>query len=325
MGTSMKKNTKGLHFAVNRASLSGPKSKQYRIRNNAKAFATELQRAGLGVKKWENLTNKHFQGAADSMKARGVGDGRIAEVFSAARHVCNAYGNDGIARENKEFGVERGRIANKISRAADPEKVVQIIDELRNGDNYRHSARCAAQIELQYELGLRREESAKVDLVNDWDREQHTLLVHNGTKGGRPRTLHLSPQQEAALRRAEEFVSPSDRKGIFNLMPEGMGDKWLNKLDYAARKSGLTKKKLGYTLHGNRHERFRQVYVGHTGFQPPNQHRTHEDFVREAQKSAGPNWSSLDSEARDQIEVMAGHSPGRRDISDAYLGSSKTR
>lgn len=321
----MGKNTKGLHFAVNRASLSGPKSKQHRIRNNAKAFANELQRAGLGVRKWENLTNKHFQRAADSMKTRGVSDGRIAEVFSAARHVCNAYGNERIARENKEFGVERGRIANNTPRAVDPDKIAQIIEELRNDGSYKHSARCAAQIELQYELGLRREESAKVDLINDWDRERHTLLVQAGTKGGRPRTLQLSARQEAALKRAEEFVTLSNRKGVFNLMPPGMGDKWLNRLDYAARKSGLTSGDLGFTLHGLRHERFRQVYAEHTGFQPPNQYPSLEAFVREAERVAGSSWLSRDNEARDKVEVMAGHSPGRRDISDAYLGSSKTR
>jgi hypothetical protein len=195
---------------------------------------------------------------------------------------------------------------------------------MRNDASFRHAGRAAAQIELMYELGLRREESAKLDLPNDWDRESHSLLVQYGTKGGRPRTLHeLSPQQEAALGRAEEYVTPSNRKGINNLMPEHMGDEWLHRLDYAARKHGLTGKDAGGTLHGLRHERFRQMYTDYTGFEPPNRHESVQAFQETAQATAGDDWPRLDNEARDSIEVAAGHSPGRRDVSNAYLGCSR--
>jgi hypothetical protein len=101
-----------------------------------------------------------------------------------------------------------------------------------------------------------------------------------------------------------------------------MGDKWQEKLSYAARLCGFTKRKSGWTLHSNRHERFHRMYVTHTGFQPPNQHETVEAFQLAAQAAAGDDWPRLDGEARDEIEVTAGHSAGRRDVSDAYLGSS---
>jgi integrase len=312
-----------LKYAVNRATLSGPKTKQYRIRQNGRFFVKTLRRAGFGVQKWSKLTNKHFQRVADVMRSDGVGDGRIAEVFSAARHLCDAYGNDRISGSNDTFGVKRGSIANQASRAVSPEVVEESLTSMRNDASFRHAGRAAVQIELMYELGLRREESAKLDLPNDWDRGNHSLLIQYGTKGGRPRTLHdLSPQQEAALERAGEYVSPSDRKGIHNLMPEGMGDEWLHRLDYAARKHGLAGKDAGGTLHGLRHERFRQMYVGHTGFEPPNRHESVQAFQVAAHETGGDDWPKLDNEARDTIEAAGGHSPGRRDISNAYLGSS---
>ncbi|MBI9081311.1 MAG: integrase domain-containing protein [Pseudodesulfovibrio sp.] len=317
--------TKSISLALgaNRATLSGPRSKQHRIRQNAKVFAERLNEAGFGARKWSKISNKHFAAVADKMKENGVGDGRIAEVFSAARHICRAYDNHRISGRNATFGIRRGSIANTSSRAVKPEQIEESLTHMRNDASYPHAGRAATQVELMYELGLRREESAKLDLPNDWDRENHCLLVHYGTKGGRPRTLHgLSPRQEAALERAEEYVSSSDRKDIHNLMPEGMGDEWLHRLDYAARKHGLAGKNAGGTLHGLRHERFHQMYVEHTGFEPPNQHESVQAFQKSAQNVGGADWPRLDNEARDAIEETAGHSPGRRDVSNAYLGSS---
>lgn len=296
--------TDSLYYAVNRATLSGPQSKQHRIRQTAHHFVKVLRHAKMGAQKWTKLTNKHFQRVADAMRADGVGDGRIAEVFSAARHICRAYGNDSISTSNATFGVKRGSIANATSRAVTPEEVKASLTSMRNDASYPHASRAATQVELMYELGLRREESAKLDLPNDWNREEHSLLVQYGTKGGRPRMLvNLSPQQEAALERAEGYVSPSDRKGIYNLMPEHMGDEWLNRLDYAAKKHGLTGKEGGGTLHGLRHERFHQMYVEHTGFEPPNQHESVQAFQATALATAGDDWPRLDEEARDTIEL----------------------
>ena len=313
-----------LKYGINRATLSGPKSKQHRIRQTAHHFVKVLRQANMGAQKWTKVTNKHFQRVADAMRADGVGDGRIAEVFSAARHICRAYGNNHISKNNAIFGVRRGSIANATSRAVSPEVIQDTLTRMRNDTSYPQAGRAAAQIELMYELGLRREESAKLDLPNDWNRDEHSLLVQYGTKGGRPRALlNLSPMQEAALERAQEYVSPSDRKGVNNLMPEHMGDNWLHRLDYAARKHGLTGKDAGGTLHGLRHERFHQMYVEHTGFEPPNQYDSVQAFHEAAQATAGDDWPQLDDEARDNIEVAAGHSPGRRDVSNAYLGSSR--
>ena len=312
-----------LVFEVNRAKLSGPKSYQYRIRTNAHRFIHFLRRAKYGVQKWTKISNRHFKAVADEMKNEGLTDGRIAEVFSAARHLCVVYENMSVSSTNADFDVSRGSITNQTSKAADPEVVSTLISTLENVDPYLHAQRVAAQVRLQYELGLRREEASKLDLVNDWNRDKRTLEVRYGTKGGRPRTLHgLSAKQTEALEKALPFVSKSNRPGIYNLMPEGMGDRWQNCLDYVAKKYGLTKKVLGYTLHGNRHERFRQMYVDIAGFEPPNRFDAVATFQRNAESIAGDDWPTLDDRARDEIEVTAGHSAGRRDVSNAYLGSS---
>lgn len=312
-----------LKYAVGRASLSGPKTHQARVRAGAMRFATALRNAHMGVQKWECMSNKHYQAVANQMKSEGLGYGRIAEVFSCARHLCKAYGNTRISHSNAEFGVARGDIANAVSKAVDPKKVAEVIHALEHRDTYEHAPRIAAQVRLQYELGLRREEAAKVDLKNDWDREAHTLYIQHGPKGGRHRMLtNLSPEQEHALTLALPYVSPTNRPGIYNLMPEGYGDRWQHCVSYAARKHGLTKADCGYTLHGNRHERFRQMYVQIAGFEPPNRFPSIAEFQSVAFDLIGEKWPEKDRQARDQIEQLAGHSAGRRDISSAYLGRS---
>jgi len=312
-----------LKYGTGRATLSGPKTKQARTRAGANRFATALRSANMGVSKWQNVTNKHYQTAVDQMKNEGLGYGRIAEVLASARHLCRTYGNDRISESNASFGVQRGSISNQISKAVDPEYINKVIYNLAHDDTYEHAPRTAAQIRLQYELGLRREEAAKVDLKNDWDRKARTLYIQYGPKGGRHRMIeNLSSEQENALKAALPFVSPSNRDGIYNLMPENMGDKWQNCLSYAARKSRLTKKQCGFTLHGCRHERFRQVYRDIAGFEPPNQFASIKEYQEAAHEVAGNNWPAKDAEARDQVEQLAGHSAGRRDVSSAYLGQS---
>lgn len=312
-----------LKFAVGRSSLSGPKTKQARIRAGATRFVHALREAGFGVSKWENVNGKHFQAVADKMKSEGCGFGRVGEVFACARHVCRAYGNTKITDNNAAFGVTRESICNQTSKAADPGTIQKIIYDLEHSDTYEHAPRAAAQIRIQYELGLRREEAAKVDLRNDWDREKHSLLVQYGSKGGRPRLLtDLSAEQENALEMALPFVTESNRPGIHNLMPAGYGDEWQNRLSYAARKNGLTRKSCGFTLHGCRHERFRQVYLSVAGFEPPNQYDSIPEFQEAAIQAEGENWPAKDAEARNNVERLAGHSEGRRDISSAYLGRS---
>lgn len=194
-----------LKYGINRATLSGPKSKQHRIRQTAHHFVKVLRQANMGAQKWTKVTNKHFQRVADAMRADGVGDGRIAEVFSAARHICRAYGNDHISNSNAAFGVRRGSIANATSRAVSLEVFQDTLTRMRNDTSYPQAGRAAAQIELMYELGLRREESAKLDLPNDWNRENHSLLISTGPRAAGPGPCTTCPRD-----RKQRLIGPKN-------------------------------------------------------------------------------------------------------------------
>lgn len=83
------------------------------------------------------------------MKDEGTGDGRIAEIFSAAHHLREVYGNTSISPTNGVFDVRRGTIANANSKAVTPEVVLGAIAKLETESSYEHGPRCATQIRLQ--------------------------------------------------------------------------------------------------------------------------------------------------------------------------------
>lgn len=110
--------------------------------------------------KWTKISNRHFSAVAVKMK-ESVGDGRIAEVFSETRHLCETYGNSHISPTNDVFNVKRGSIVNSESRAVSPDFVQTALHRLENGSAYEHAPRFSAQARLQQELGLRREKTVK--------------------------------------------------------------------------------------------------------------------------------------------------------------------
>ena len=70
-----------------------------------------------------------------------IGDGRIAEVLSAARLLCETYGKSSITPTNDVFGVRRGSIANANSKAVSPDFVQGAIDKLENEVKYQYGPR----------------------------------------------------------------------------------------------------------------------------------------------------------------------------------------
>jgi hypothetical protein len=173
----------------------------------------------------------------------------------------------------------------------------------------------AASVELESTFGLRRKESVMSfphEGVVPIDEAQfytggkedisHVFRVM-GAKGKRPRELPIeTAEQWAAIRRAQALVAPGQ--------PLGRPGKSLKTnlawMDHVLAKIGITKKKLGVTGHGLRHQRFNDDYERITG-EPS------------AVRGGKPVDREVDAAARDKIAEIAGH--GRRQIVSAYCGT----
>jgi integrase len=129
----------------------------------------------------------------------------------------------------------------------------------------------------------------------------HAFTVR-GAKNGRPRQLPVETEEQwAAIRRAQALVPPGQPLG----RPGKSLQANLAWMDRVLAEIGITKKRLGVTGHGLRHQGLNDRYEKITG-EPS------------AVRGGKPVDRDVDAAARDHIAEIAGH--GRRQIVAAYCG-----
>ena len=169
-------------------------------------------------------------------------------------------------------------------------------------------------LDLQRSLGLRFEESAKLDAGKALSeaQERGSVTVEAGTKGGLERTVPASPEAVAALERAAE-VQGGDR----SMIPADQ--------TYAAFQSECYRELReagGEGFHGERHAFAQERYSELTGASAPvvEGWGREERFERlaDALGVSVEEAKAKDEEARQQIAKELGH--GRIEVTNAYLG-----
>jgi hypothetical protein len=179
--------------------------------------------------------------------------------------------------------------------------------------------RVAAQLALQLAFGLRRKEAVMfmphiaVVPAESVPTSQHAsdryavfLSVRRGTKGGRLRFVAIrNDEQRSALDRAMQFAPhPSSHLGHPGLSLKQS----LKRFDNVMQKVGITKRQLGVTAHGLRHQFAHEFHFELTGVQAP---------VRGGDVCADPDTLKA---ALLEIARQLGHS--RPQITNVYLGKS---
>lgn len=131
------------------------------------------------------------------------------------------------------------------------------------------------------------------------------LLVHRGTKGGRPRLFPAdSPQRLAVIEQARQLART---EGASISDPSLSLVQAMRRLRYCMERFGITRADLGVVPHGLRHQGAADDYEAMTGEAPP---------VAGGQ----PVDRETDADARQRIAQRLGHN--RPGISSAYLGRS---
>ncbi len=177
-----------------------------------------------------------------------------------------------------------------------------------------HDAWVGAELRLARAFGLRVKETVMLRprlaevppgrLVNPSGHPGPHLEVFRGTKGGRLRHIPIdTPAKRAALDAAQALVA-GDSQHLAD--PKRTLIQNLNRLGNVLKKFGVTKRALGVTAHGLRHEYAGDRFEGITGVPPPVRGGTRPD-------------RSTDQRARLRVAEELGHS--RVQIVAAYLGS----
>ena len=171
----------------------------------------------------------------------------------------------------------------------------------------------ASQLDLSLHFGLRKNEALQ---IRPREADLGTrLLVVDGTKGGKPRAVHFSSEpstaqaQRQVLERAKTCAALHPR-GILAI-PGLSLQQSRDHANYVLRKFGITRKRLGVTQHGLRHQFGCDAYADGTGLPAP---------VLAAAPAAAYRREPVRVRAVEQgISRQLGHE--RSSITAAYTGS----
>lgn len=268
---------------------------------------------GLRLRKIRNLSSKHLAAFFDDWDERELSYHTIENYLTLLRKLVERIDRPNLLREietyNQRKALEaRARIQAVAAgerpsawsaREVDVENVVQRV--------CAEDSVVALQLAMQHAFGLRVRESHRFRPADDWREDR--IMVHRGTKGGRARVIPISdPSQTALLEHARAVADAISDVG--SLMPAAYTERqWRNRYYGVLRKCGVTKRQLGVTSHGLRHEYAQRIYEQAAGVPAP--------AVTGARAYPDREASLRDLAARREVAEHLGH--GRYDITRAYL------
>ena len=255
-------------------------------------IANQLGDMGFMRLKAKNLKEKHARALVERWKNEGLSAGTLKNRMGVLRWVYEKVGKSRVlAKRNADYGIENRRYQTNVNKAREltPESLGRIKSE-----------HVRLSVQLQREMGLRREEAMKIDVA--WaDRGDRLVLKGSWTKGGRPREIPIETKaQRDLLDRAKAFTAGG------SLIPAGSSYiEHLKLYENQTAAAGLEK------LHGLRHAYAQQRYKDITGWLAPAAGGRKSGDLTDEERN-------LDHDARMQISKELGHS--REQISVVYCG-----
>ncbi|CAN7719242.1 integrase domain-containing protein [Paraburkholderia hospita] len=279
------------------------KTQEYRAAKLCKAFK-ELREGGFALQTPWSLKHKHVQHLVDTWIAAGQSGGTIENKLTYLRALAQWMGKTNLIgplddyADREALGLKRSYVATgDKSWAAHGVDAVTKLEEI--AQTCPHTA---VQLKLQAAFGLRIEESFMLRPA-EAARDPRLLAVTRGTKGGRPREVPIGTKigiLEEAARLGNGLTGstvPADRTLR----------QWRDWYYYVLEKHGVTKRGIGITSHGLRHEYLQTLYEDTTGVPAP---------IKRAETRPDPR---LHEEAMRRVVEAAGHS--RLNKSGAYLST----
>ncbi|MFM0756070.1 integrase domain-containing protein [Paraburkholderia strydomiana] len=279
------------------------KTQEYRVAKLCKAFR-ELLDGGFFLRSPWSLKHKHVTFLVNSWVAAGQSGGTIENKLTYLRALAQWMGKRNLIGSLDDY-VDRQALGLKRSYVATEDKswsahgvdAVAKIDEI--AQTCPHTA---VQLKLQAAFGLRIEESFMLRPA-EAARNPRLLAVTRGTKGGRPREVPI----ETKIGILEEAASLSNGLTGSTVPADRTLGQWRDWYYYVLEKHGITKRGIGITSHGLRHEYLQMLYRETTGVPAP---------IKRAEARPDPE---LHEEAMRRVVEAAGHS--RLNKSGAYLST----
>ena len=279
------------------------KTQEYRAAKLCKAFK-ELREGGFALRTPWSLREKHVKFLVGAWIAARQSGGTIENKLTYLRALAQWMGKTNLIgslddyADRDEHGLKRSYVATEDkSWQAHGVDAVAKIEEI--AQTCPHTA---VQLKLQAAFGLRIEESFMLRPV-EAARNPRMLAVTRGTKGGRPREVPI----ETKIGILEEAATLNNGLTGSTVPADRTLSQWRDWYYYVLERHGVTKRGMGITSHGLRHEYLQTLYKETTGVDAP---------IKRAGDRPDPQ---LHEEAMRRVVEAAGHS--RLTKAGAYLST----
>lgn len=277
-------------------------------RNFYPLVVAELWELDFKLKKLENLSAKHVEALMHKWDVAGISAGTLHTRLSMLKFLCDRLGKDGVVHGLHTYlPAERTRRSTvaRESKAWEDQGVnpLAVIDHARQIDE-----RLAVMLALQHFFALRVKESIEIRPCSSVVENGTVLVLHEGTKGGRPRRVPIitDDQMDVIDWARRVALSGTSKRIRWNKLSWEQAKRRFYHLIH--NKLGISKELKGITPHGLRHGYAQRRYRQQSGFPTPIEGGSVGLIDRETHEAACNTVTS-----------DLGH--GRRDVTATYYGS----
>jgi integrase len=269
----------------------------------------ELRELGYKLDNPRNLREKHFEALLKHWIEKGLSASTMQGNASVLRVFCTWINRPNMIKSLETYVddktlVRRTQVAQVdkswTGNGIDFEEVLKRIDA--------YDERAGVQLRVIKAFGLRREEAICFQPIRAMKlgEDQNSIYVEKGTKNGLKRHVPIdNDYQREVLAIASRLARTTDAHIGWEELSLKQAVKRIANI---MQKFGITKKDMGVTLHGLRHEKMHSIYEEVTG-QPCPVKGGKKEYVD----------PELDILARNKMTQAAGHA--RLGITNAYAGS----
>lgn len=266
----------------------------------------ELRGLGFKLETPYNLQQRHVMALVKSWEESGLAASTIANRISVLRALSIWIGKPGMIQKAVDFVDDPESVKRQQATTEDKSWSAAGLDiDAMIGLVEQYDARVGLQTRLMKAFGLRKKEAVmfrplKADLGL-------AIRVRDGTKGGRERVVPIETEEQRQVLALAKSRVKHVNEHIGH--PDLTLEQAIRRVNYVFERFGLTKRGLGVTAHGLRHEHLNDLYEQVTGVPSP---------VRGG-SVVGALDKHLHDIARARVSQEAGHN--RLNISDAYIGA----
>ena len=273
-----------------------------------------LEEVGVHLRRLADFGERHVRLLVTRWVREGISPATLQNRISHLRTLAGWLGKNGMVGPSERYVEDPALVRRETVARRDHSWTALGVDtDALIAQVTAYDRHVGIQLKLCHAFYLRREE-AVMFRPHRADRQNH-IVVRDGTKGGRERTVLIDTVfQRSVLDEAKAMV-----RGINGHVghPDKTLEQALSRFSYVARRFGISKKGLGITPHGLRHQGLNDLYERVAGV--PSPVRALEAGMHAVLRAD----RETEDIARARVSEAGGHT--RTAISGAYIGSFVSR